>query len=149
DTTVRISEKPKPPISLINFFPPSGGSPPDSSCVPGNSNKPSQMPLVDIQIEVPVTKEDAAYFTEPPDVNGRPAFHGPAFSDDPAVWDGAGEPYDDDWRVQQTYIVDDPDFVDAAQEEGLRKAAKAILDVKSQKQFLFEVGIATPWKAVP
>ena len=63
------------------------------------------------------------------------------------MWDGAGEPYDDDWRVTQTYIVDDPDFVDTAQEAGLRKAAKAILDVKSQKQYLFEVGIATPWKA--
>ncbi len=149
DTTVRIAEKPKPSIALINFFPPAGGSPPKSSCVPGNANKPSQMPLVDIEIEVPVTDGEAAWFAEPPDVAGKPAFHGPAFSDDPATWDGAGEPYDDDWRCQQTYIVDDPDFVDMAQEPGLRKAAKAILDVKSQKQYLFEVGIATPWKAVP
>ena len=48
-----------------------------------------------------------------------------------------------------TYIVDDPDFVDMEQEPGLRKAAKAILDVKSQKQYLFEVGIASPWKPPP
>ncbi len=147
DTTRRIAEKPKPSIGLVNYFPPAGGSPPTSSCVPGNSNKPSQMPLVDIEIEVPVREEDAAWFAEPPDVGERPAFRGPAFSDDPSVWDGAGEPYDDDWRCTQTYIVDDPDFVDMEQEPGLRKAAKAILDVKSQKQYLFEVGIATPWKA--
>ncbi|MGE0193873.1 MAG: hypothetical protein AB7T63_17750 [Planctomycetota bacterium] len=149
DTTIKISEKPKPSIGLVNFLPPAGGSPPTSSCVPGNTNRPSQMPLVDIEIEVPVTEAEAAWFAEPPDVDDRPAFHGPAFSDDPAVWDGAGEPYDDDWRCTQTYIVDDPDFVDMEQEPGLRKAAKAILDVKSQKQYLFEVGIATPWKAAP
>jgi len=149
DMTVRLSEKPKPSVGLINFLPPAGGSPPTSSCVPGNTNKPAQMPLVDIELEVPVREDEAAWFAEPPDVNDRPAFRGTAYSDDPAVWDGAGEPYDDDWRCTQTYIVDDPDFVDAAQEAGLRKAAQAILDVKSQKQYLFEVGIATPWKAAP
>jgi hypothetical protein len=149
DTTVTLSEKPKPSIGLVNYLPPAGGSPPTSACVPGNTNKPSQMPLVDVEIEIPVTEDEAAWFAEPPDMNERPAFRGPAYSDDPAVWDGAGEPYDDDWRCTQTYIVDDPDFVDMEQEPGLRKAAKAILDVKSQKQYLFEVGIASPWKPPP
>ena len=36
-------------------------------------------------------EDEAAWFVEPPDVNDRPAFHGPAYSDDRGVWDGAGE----------------------------------------------------------
>ncbi len=144
-----MSEKPKPSVSHIGYPPPAGGSPPTGFCVPGNSNRPSQIPLVDIEIEVPIREDRAAWFAEPPDVDGRPVYRGSAYSDDPAMWDGGGEPYDDDWRVRQTCIVDDPDFVDASQEAGLRKAAKAILDVKSEKQLLVEVGIATPWHAAP
>ncbi len=45
--------------------------------------------------------------------------------------------------------MDDPDFTDADQEAGLRRAAKAILDVKSEMQLLVEVGIASPWRPAP
>ncbi len=96
EPTIRLSEKPKPSVGHIGYPPPAGGSPPSGVCRPGNSNRPSQIALVDVEIEVPVREDAAAYFAEPPDVDGRPAFRGPAYSDDPATWDGAGEPYGED-----------------------------------------------------
>lgn len=146
---VILSEKPKPPIGIVNYLPPAGGSPPKSSCVAGNSNAPSRIPQVNVKISVSRNEETAAIFREPPDVDGRPSFRGPAHSDDPANWDGGGQPSGTDWGVTQVYTVDDPDFVDSSQIAGLRKAAAATLALKSQKPYLFEIRLASPWVSVP
>lgn len=85
---------------------------------------------LDIEMEIPVTIQRAAYFVLPADVEGVPQFSGPAY---------------DDWGVQQTYIVDDPDYTDEDQDDGLLKAAAAILAVKSQKQYLAEFTLPVPF----
>lgn len=84
---------------------------------------------LDVEFEIPVTVERAAYFVLPEDVEGVPQFSGEAY---------------EEWGVQQTYIVDDPDYIDEEQEAGLKKAANAILAVKSQKQYLAELTFPVP-----
>jgi hypothetical protein len=149
DPLIVLSEKPKPPIALINYLPPPGGSPPDSACEAGNSNKPAQIPMVDVQINVSELEEEAPYFRYPPlTAGGLDTFHGPAYSDDPANWDGGGQPSGTDWGVTQGYTVEDPDFVDLAQKPDLLLAAQYILDLKSQKPYMYRLKIASPWAAV-
>lgn len=129
DTTVVLAEKPLKPISLINFVSPPGGSPPKGICLPGPMNQPSQTPIIDVKITVPKVKEDAPYFREP---EGDDVWTGDAFTE---------------WGVRQEYVVDDPDFVDAAQVAGLRKAAQAFLALKSQLPYALTARIASPWRA--
>lgn len=141
DMTVTLAEKPKPPIALINYFPPKGGSPPSGPCKPGIQQTE---PAVHVDIELPAVKAEAPYFREP-----AAGYRGTAYSEDAAKWNGGGGPAGTDWGCVQGYQIQDPDFVSMDQEPGLRKAAADILAVKGQKAYLATVELATPWKPLP
>lgn len=135
DPTVTLAEKPKPPIGLINFFPPKGGSPPKPGC-----EGMGTFPQVRINLSVSEAELVAPSFREP-----ATGYHGEAFALDAGVWDGAGEPAADDWGVRQVYVYDDPNYTSDSQTAGLRKAAQAILAVYGQRVYLFDVRLGTPW----
>lgn len=146
---VEVAERPLPPIGLVNYLPPAGSAPKGmSACTSGPR---AAMPLVDFQVVVSRTKDKAPYMREPElDAEGGETFHGPAYSDDPANWDGGGAPTGTDWGVEQGYLLSVPDFTDLAEQgPGLRLAMKDILAVKSLKPILLQVGIASPWTDPP
>lgn len=145
DTTLTLAEKPKPPMGLINFFPPKGGSPPKGVCEPGPQNQPAQTPLVHVKVSIPALKQKAPRFRVP-----AVGYRGHAYAENPAAWDGGGAPTPDDWQVTQGYQVQDPDFTDAAtQQAGLELAAADVLAVKGEKAYLFQVELLTPWRSIP
>ena len=144
DVTVTLSEKPKPSIGLINRFPPKGGSPPQGLCKPG----PDQTLMgqgMDLELSISMTKAKAPYFRYP-----EQGYHGPAYSDDPANWDGGGSARGTDWDVQHPYILAVSDFVSVEdQKPGLLDACRDILAVKSTKPILLDVEIFSPWSNPP
>lgn len=145
DMTLELAEKPLIPLGLINFFPPAGGSPPTGACEPGNSNKPAQVPLVNVSVSIPALKATAPRFRVP-----AVGYRGRAYAEDAGAWDGGGAPTDADWKCTQGYQVQDPDFTDSAtQQAGLELAAADVLAVKGEKAFLFQVELLTPWVEVP
>lgn len=105
------------------------GSVPMGGCFPGVENKPAQIPIVDVQINIPKDDPEAPSLREPPGVD---EFEGTAFTE---------------WDVTQVYTVNDPDFVSMDQEPGLRLAAASILAVKKEKPYLVDVELAAPWAA--
>ena len=121
---VELAEKPKPPIGLFNKLPPPGGSPPVPDCQAGGSI----IPQVQIEINLPTTEECAPKFRIPEE---EETFEGDAY---------------EEWGVRRTVVIDDPDFVHVDQEPGLKKAAQNTLDVFSQKIYLWDVTLATPWR---
>lgn len=141
---VEMAEKPKPPIGLVNYLPPAGGSPPKTLCQPGERNQPAQFPQVKIEFSASSTEDDAPTFDEPDD-----GYRGDAYSTDPTTWDGGGDPYGDDWGVRQVYVYDDPNFTDEDMIPGLRKAAASLLAVFGQRVYLFDAVMATPWVPHP
>lgn len=120
---VELSEKPKPPISLINFALP-GKSPPIPECEAGGA----VIPKVQIEIDLPTTEDCAPKFRIPEE---EETFEGDAY---------------EEWGVRRTVVIDDPDFVHTDQEPGLKKAAQNTLDLFSQKIYLWDVTLATPWQ---
>jgi hypothetical protein len=137
--TFTLSEPIKPTIGLVNKLPPPGGSPPKSACEPGGVS--SRFPELSVNIRVSKAKEDVPYFRVPEE-----GYRGTAYSEDESLWDGGGEPKPSDWGVRRETFIDDNAFVDlAAQKPGILKAANNILALFSQKVFLWEVTIATPW----
>ncbi len=125
-----IANKPKPPISLINFF--RDGSPPGSSplsgCQAGSTPGMPQGPNIDVELVIKKKKGKAPEVSTP----------------SPTTWSG---PAYDDWDVKRTKTISFPDFVDqAAQGPGLQKACDAVHAILSQKAELVEIVLATPWQ---
>lgn len=147
---IEVAERPKPPIGLVNYLGPAGSvSKGFSACDRGEAAP--KLDLVDFQVVVSRTKDKAPYMREPElDSEGGETFHGPAYSDDPANWDGGGAPKGTDWAVEQGYQLSVPDFTDVAEQgPGLRLAMQDILAVKSLKPILLQAGIASPWSDPP
>jgi len=146
DSLIVLADKPKPPIGLTNKLPPPGGSPPLDPCRIGSN--PARSGGVEVEVQVPRVEEYAVELVEPPDVDGRPTFSGPAYSEDSALWGTLSGPAASDWGVRQTLYVDDPNLVDeATQGAGIRKAMTALLNVLGHKVFMWTLRLASPWAA--
>lgn len=125
---VVLAEKPKIPLGLINKLPPPGGSPPTSSCVVGNTNAASKMPQVNVEIKVSELEDEAIVVREP-----ETGYEGAAYTD---------------WRGDKVFVQEMPELDSEDQVAGVRKAARAMLDLVKEKPVLLEVTIATPWSVV-
>lgn len=124
---VRLADKPKPPVGLVNKLPPKSSTP-KGHCEPGVQNQPASTPLIDIELTMPQLKAEAPYVRCPTEED---TFQGDAH---------------DDWNNVSTYLINDPDFTDQdAQGAGIAIACQHILDVKSQKPWLFDIELAAPW----
>lgn len=140
---ISLSKPAAPPTGLLNRLPPKGGSAPKTNCVVGNSQRPSQMPQVDIEVQLSLLEDEVAYQRYPPE-----GYHGEAFSENDANWDGAGQPEPGDWRCRNVLIIDDPDFRDLSiQGPGILLAQQAIIDLFGQKAYTVDVELVTPWNA--
>jgi hypothetical protein len=135
---VVLSEPIKPPVGLTNYLPPPGGSPPKTSCEAGGYG--ATLPQLTVSLTVPTKDEEAPVVRVP-----TAGWHGPAYSEDESVWDGGGQPSATDWGIRRILDISYPTFTTTELSDGITAAADSILDVYSQKPYLFEVDIASPW----
>lgn len=145
---IMLSQQPTLPIGLVNHLPPASTmSPPDipaSACTaPGTTGLGNKTPQFDVRVTLSEYEDEAAYLREP-----EIGFHGPAYSEDAANWDGGGLPdYENgDWGHENPYVLDDSEFKDVTlQGPGIRAAFQAILEQFGEKAYGMQVEMATPW----
>lgn len=123
---VELAKKPLPPVGLVNYLPPPGGSPPLSGCAEGNGAPPPQ-----VAVKFTVRKYDETV----------PSIRVPATGFDGDAFDA--------WGIERTFVFDDAEFTSQDQVAGLTPAAEALWEIYSQRTFLFSVSLGTPWRAQP
>lgn len=98
---------------------------------------------IQIDLQIPKTKTCAPRLRVP-----ATGYRGTAYSDDEANWDGGGEPALTDQGVRRELLIQLSEYTDpATQDEGLTKAADAILARVGQRGIRWSIRLATPWRA--